>query len=135
MVEALIIAIAVATLVAVARWPRPVRPATALLLALLTVGWLWANLRTTGRQDEVGDLKPATGLDPITEAMFWRGWPLCPFMFCPVHGMGFHPTGLEPYMLVFDWLVLVVALYLVKLALLLAKVVCERWFRRRDGLE
>jgi hypothetical protein len=134
MVDAFIIAIAVATLVAVERRPRPVRPATAVLLALLTGAWLWANLRTSGWQEEM-DLPVAGGLDPITKAMFWRGWPLAPCMICIIHGMKFHPSGEEGLVLVFDWVVLVVALFLVKAALWLAKAVYERWFPRRDGLE
>jgi hypothetical protein len=119
------IAIAVVLLVAVARWHRPVRPITAFCLALLTWAWIWANLRNSGWQ-EVWNERAPEGLDPVTKAMFYRGWPLAPFMLCIIHGLRFRPGGLEGLALVFDWLVLF-------LVLSLARFVCERSSRRRDG--
>ena len=63
-----------------------------LLLTLVAGILLWANLRPTGWQGEFGIDTP-TGLDPITEAMFWRGWPLSPWMLCLIHSMKLHPDG------------------------------------------
>ena len=112
----------------VTRRPHPVRPATAILLALLACALLWANLRPTGWQAEFGgDCPPA--LDPITKAMFWRGWPLSPCMFCLFHGMRFHPSGVEPCVLAFDGLLFVAAL----LATKTASERCLCWIRQRNS--
>ncbi len=125
MVDVFTIAFAVVILVALARRNRPVRPITAFFLALLTGAWIWANLRTCGWQEVWGERTPE-GLDPITKAMFWRGWPLAPFMVCIIHGNRFRPDGLEKWPLIFDWLVLVVVLSL-------ARFVSERCSQRRGG--
>jgi hypothetical protein len=125
MVEVLTIAIAVVILAAVARWSHPVRPITAFFLASLTVVWVWANLRNSGWQ-EVWNERAPEGLDPVTKAMFYRGWPLAPFMVCIIYFNRFRPSGLEGSVLVLDWLVLFVALSL-------GRFVCERCCHRRDG--
>lgn len=110
--------------------PDPVRPTTAILLALLTCALLWANLRPTVWQEEFGGgIDAPSGLDPITGAMFWRGWPLSPCMFCLYHGMRFHPTGIEPCILALDGLLFVVAL----LATKAASERCLRWLRLRPS--
>ncbi len=119
------IAIAVVSLVAVARRLRPDRPITAFCLALLTGAWIWANLRNSGWQEVWGGDIPEE-LDPVTKAMFYRGWPLAPFMVCIIYFNRFRPGGLEGLVLVFDWLVLIAALSL-------ARFVCERCCHRRDG--
>jgi len=124
MVEVFTIAFAVVILVALARRNRPVRPTTAFFLALLTGAWIWANLRTSGWQEVWGEGAP-DGLDPVTKAMFWRGWPLAPFMVCMIHGNRFRPSGLEGCALIFDWLVLFVVLSL-------ARFVCARCSHWRD---
>ena len=64
------------------------------------------------------------GSDPVTKAMFYRGWPLAPFMFCIIYFNRYRPNGGEALVLVFDWLVLIVALYATKAA-------CERLLRWR----
>jgi hypothetical protein len=117
--------VAVLTLVRAARRPHPAHPTTAILLTLLTGVLLWANLRPTAWQEEFGggvDCPP--GLDPVTRAMFWRGWPLAPFMVCLVHGLQFHPSGLEQCVLALDGFLFLVALYATKAA-------CERLLRWR----
>ncbi len=124
MVDVFIIVLALVSLVAVVRRRRPVRPITVFLLALITGPWIWANLRDSGWQEEWGGDIPE-GLDPVTKAMFYRGWPLAPFMFCIIYFNRFRPGGLEGLVLVFDWLVLIAALTL-------ARFVCERCFRERD---
>ncbi|WP_435009280.1 hypothetical protein P12x_000532 [Tundrisphaera lichenicola] len=124
--DACTIAIAVVILVAVARWNRPVRPITVVFLALLTGAWIWANLRETGWQ-EVWNEDPPEELDPVTKSMFYRGWPLAPFILCPIRRMSFRPGGLESLVVVFDWFVLLVGLSLARFVWEL----CSRWRDRR----
>ncbi len=119
--------VAVLALVRAARRPHPVHPATAILLTLLTGVLIWANLRPTAlQQNFAGESLP--GLDPVTRAMFFRGWPLSPCFFCLIHGLRFHPSGIEPFVLAFDGVLFLAALYATKAA-------CERllrWRRHRD---
>ncbi len=124
MIEFVVVAFAVVILVAVVRWTRPIRPITALFLTLFTGAWIWANLRTSGWQ-EVFNQDPPEGLDPVTRAMYWRGWPLAPAMLCLIHGNRIRPGGGEVLALAFDWVVLFAALSL-------AGFVCKRCSRRRD---
>src|SRR6516165_6258298 len=104
MIDLLIFFCAIVTLVAVAWRRRPVRSITVFGLVLLTGVWIWANLRASGWQEEFSEDTPK-GLDPVTRAMFWRGWPLAPVMFCLIQGNRFRPNGLEGLALVFDGLV------------------------------
>ena len=106
--------VAVLALVRATRRPHPVHRTTAILLTLLTGVLLWANLRPTGWQEEFGGVESPLELDPITHAMFWRGWPLSPCMVCLVHGMRFHPGGVEPCVLAFDGVLFLVALFATK---------------------
>jgi len=108
-----VIGVALLLLIRVARRPQPVHRTTAILLALVTGILLWANLRPTGWQEEFG-LGSPTELDPITKALFWRGWPLSPCMVCIVHSLRFHPSGLEQCVLIFDGVVFVLSLLAVK---------------------
>jgi hypothetical protein len=124
MVDAFTIAVAIVILVAVARWLGPVRPITLCVLALLTAAWVFANLRNSGWQEVLNEGTPQ-GLDPVTKAMFWRGWPLAPVMVCLIYGNRLRPSGLEGWTLVVDWFVLF-------LALSLARFLCERCYRRRN---
>ena len=110
------IAAAVAALAVVARRRRPIRPGVAFLLALIAGAWLWANLRDAGWQAEWGGEAAPAELDPITRSMFYRGWPLSPFMFCLMHGLRFHPVGVEGLTLAFDWLVLLASLFSTRFA-------------------
>jgi hypothetical protein len=116
-----VIGVALLILIRAARRPQPVHRTTAILLTLLTGILLWANLRPTGWEEEFGGPTPMES-DPITRAMFWRGWPLCPFMVCLFHGMRFHPGGFELLVLAFDGSLFVVAIFA-------TKAVCERCLR------
>jgi len=116
MADLVITTLAIAMFVTVARRNRPVRPGVAIVLALLTGAWLWANLRDPGWR-EVWNEDAADWLDPITRGMFWRGWPLAPFMVCVIHGNRFRPNGAEGLVLAFDFLVLFAVLSLVGFAL------------------
>jgi hypothetical protein len=125
MVDVFIIAVAVIILATVARRPVPVRPMTVFILALLTGAWIWANLRASGWQEVFNEGAPR-GLDPVTKAMFWRGWPLAPCMVCIIYFNRIQPSGLEGSVLVIDWIVLLIVLFL-------ARFVCERCSRWRAG--
>ena len=125
MIDVFTIVVALVILVAVARWVRPVRPITAFFLALLAGAWLWANLRDPGWQEVWNEGTPE-GVDPFTRAMFWRGWPIAPFMLCLIRSNRFRTGGGEGLAIVFNWLVLC-------LVLSLARLICERWSHRRDG--
>jgi hypothetical protein len=122
-VDCSVIGMAILILIRAVRWPHPVHLTTTILLTLLTGILLWANLRPTVWQEEFGGgIDAPTGLDPITKAMFWRGWPLSPCMICLIHGMKFHPSGIEGCVLVFDGGLFVAALFA-------AKAMCERCLR------
>lgn len=110
--------VAFATLCAVAWRKYSVHLITLNFLILLTGVWIWANLRPTDLQKDWGEDTP-DGLDPITSAMFWHGWPLVPAMICQIRHMTFRPSGLEGLVLVFDW-------FLFWLALSLTRFVGER---------
>jgi len=125
MTDIVITAFAVVILVGVTRTSRPTRPGIVVLLVLLTGGWIWANLRTTGWRGIWGEGAP-DGLDPVTKSMFWRGWPLAPFMICLIHGNRFRPNGAEGLVLVVNLLVLFVVLALVAF-------VGGRWTDRGQG--
>jgi hypothetical protein len=119
-VDSCVIGMALLILIRAVRRPHPVHFATTIALTLLTGILLWANLRPTVWQEDFGGgIDALTGLDPITKAMFWRGWPLSPCMVCLIHGMKFHPSGIEGCVLVLDGALFVVALFA-------TKAVCER---------
>ena len=124
-VDAAVATAAFGVLVGVIQYRRRVRLATGVLLAIVAGTLLWANLRSTGWQRELGLATP-TQTDPITKAMFWRGWPLSPCMVCLQHGMRFHPEeSAVQVALVVDGVLFVVALLAVRIA-------CELCFRWRD---
>jgi len=108
------IGLALLILIHAARRPQPVHQTTAILMTLLTGDLLWANLRPTAWQEEFGGVDCPPGLDPVTRAMFWRGWPLAPCMVCLIHGLRFHPGGVEQCILALDGAIFLVALYATK---------------------
>ena len=122
--EAAITVMALLVLIRVLRRPRPVHLLTAILLTLLAGILLWANLRPTRWQEEWGGgIEAPAELDPISKAMFWRGWPLAPLMIC-ADGLRFRHLGNAGCALVFDGVVFLFALFA-------AKAVCEGCFRWR----
>ena len=121
--EGAVTVMAFLVLIRAVRRPHAVHLTTKIVLTLLTGILLWTNLRPTVWQEEFGGgIDAPTGLDPVTKAMFWRGWPLSPCMVCLIHGMRFHPSGIEGCVLVFDGVLFLVALFA-------AKAVCESCFR------
>jgi hypothetical protein len=128
-IDCWVIGVAIFILIRAVRRPQPVHRTTAILLALLTGVLLWANLRPTGWQEEFGGVDSPLELDPITKAMFWRGWPLSPCMVCLVHGLKFHPSGIEQCVLAFDGFLFVAAIFA-------TRAVCERslrWLQHRNA--
>jgi hypothetical protein len=122
-VEGAVTVTALLVLIRAVRRPHPVHLTTTILLTLLTGILLWANLRPTVWQEDFGGGTDApTTLDPITKAMFWRGWPLSPCMVCLIHSMKFHPSGIEGCVLVFDGVLFLAALFA-------SKAVFESFFR------
>jgi hypothetical protein len=115
-VEGAVTVMAFLVLIRAVRRPHPVHLTTTILLTLLTGILLWANLRPTGWRESLGGIDTPTGLDPITKAMFWRGWPLSPCMICLMTGMKLHPSGIEGCVLVFDGVLFLVALFATKAA-------------------
>jgi hypothetical protein len=65
------------------------------LCCLVAVGGilLWLNLRTPEWLEEYGlsTSRPPEGLDPVTEFLFFRGWPFTPCGYCDVNLAGWHP--------------------------------------------
>jgi hypothetical protein len=113
-IDYFITSVAILALVCAVRRTHPVHLSTIILLTLLTGILLWANLRPTGWQEELGGVDSPAELDPLTKAMFWRGWPLSPCMFCLVYGLRFRPTGVEQCVLALDGILFVAALFATK---------------------
>ncbi len=123
--DAVVILAAIVVAVGVMEYPRRVHLPTAILLTLVAGTLLWANLRPTRWQKDLGSLLPPDRLDFVTKGMFFRGWPLSPCMICLYHGMRFHPEeGAVPLALVFDGVAFALALCVVR-------GVCEFCIRRR----
>ena len=121
------IGMALLILIRTTRRPEPVHRTTAILLTLLTGVLLWANLRPTGWREDFGGVDSPLELDPITRAMFWRGWPISPCMASFINGLRFRPSGGEQCVLVFDGCLFVATLFA-------AKALCERcqrWLQHR----
>jgi hypothetical protein len=75
---------------------------------------LWANLRLVGWAKEFKGLPPEH-LNAVTKSMFFRGWPLSPWMFCLVDLDQHYARDAEAYVpLVVDGVVFVVALLVVR---------------------
>ncbi|MGO8688347.1 MAG: hypothetical protein ACLQLG_01820 [Thermoguttaceae bacterium] len=115
-VDAVICLAAFLVLVAFLRYPRPVDPVTGVVLALVAATLLWANLRPTEWARWCCAGMPAPGkLDPVTEAMFYRGFPLTPCLFCVIYFMRSQPSGTEWWVLVVDGVVFAAALLAVRI--------------------
>ena len=125
-VDALVILAAVVVAVGVMEYPRRVRPATAILLALVAGTLLWANLRTSGWRREF-NLRAPIGLDPVLRSTFCHGWPLSPCSIYLHHHMTDPGDPAMYWALMSDVGVFVVAL-------LITRGVCESCFRRRGSL-
>jgi hypothetical protein len=146
-VDAVIILTAVVTLVVIALCPCRVRPETGVLIGITTVILLWANLRQTGwewrcpiQRGWYGDTSTPGKMDPITSAMFWRGWPMSPWWLYPSHqrydeigtplaGFYFndHPS-VQVALLIRGTLLLDGVVFLA--ALFTVRFICELYFRR-----
>ena len=126
-VDLAVIGLAIVILIRAVRRPHPVHRTTAILMTLLTGVSLWANLRPTALQGDFGNVDGPPGLDPVTRALFWRGWPLPPCVVC-VDGLRFRPgsAAAARWALALDGGLFLVALYA-------TRATCERllrWCRR-----
>jgi hypothetical protein len=123
--DAVVALAAFVVLVGVVAYPRRVHLTTGILLTLVAGTLLWANLRPT-RWERLLDELPPDQLDVVTKGMFYRGWPLSPFMLCWRRHMHFDPggDGLSTGALVLDGVVFAAALFVVR-------GVSELCFRRR----
>ena len=122
--DAMVTLFAVALLVCVMRYPQRVDLATGAFLVLVAGILLWANLRPTRWESEF-DVLPPKQLASFTQKMFWRGWPVCPWMFCGWRHMGFDAEGC------FVEAAFVVNGVIYAVVLIAAKVMFEWCFRRR----
>ena len=79
-------------------WP------TAVVLTVVAGGILWLNVRPTQLEERLMMRSlPPDELDPLTYRLFYRGWPLPPFMFCGERGMEWDPhNGGSQAALLFD---------------------------------
>ena len=124
-VDATVSLIALTLLVCVMRYPRRVHPVTGVALLAVAAILLWANLRPTRWESEF-DQYPPRELTLLTKGMFWRGWPVCPWMLCRMHHMFLDADDCPPgAALVLDGALFVIVLVAVKAA-------CERCLRWRD---
>ena len=95
-VDAFVILAAVVVAVGVVEYPRRVHLATGILVTLVAGTLLWANLRPVGWAKELKGLPPEH-LNAVTKSMFFRGWPLSPWMFCLVHLDQHYASDTEAY--------------------------------------
>jgi hypothetical protein len=93
---------------------------------ILVAGVLvWLNFRVTADQTWLGHIEPPDELNPLTRSLFFRGWPLSPWMLCPFHGMKWHPEE------IFCELALVLDAVVALLVLAALGYACEWWVRGR----
>ncbi len=123
-VDAIVILAGIVIVVGVMEYPRRVHLPTGILLTIVTGTLLWANLRTTGWQEICNELPPDY-LDPISKAMFYRGWPVSPCMICEHQNLSVRHGGGGA--MIFDGVFCTVVLLAMKAA-------CEHYFRRRSWL-
>jgi hypothetical protein len=121
-VDAGVIVLAIVLLVCVTQRPYRAHPATAVVLTAVTAILLWANLKAK-EEGAMFHLGGPPELNPVTRALFWRGWPLSPFMVCPYRHMTYLPAeGFVEGALICDGSVFVAAL-------LATRFLLERGFR------
>jgi hypothetical protein len=105
--------------------PR-VHVATFVSVALVAGCLLGANLRVNSACIDFGGMDTLSGVGPLTEFFFCRGWPLSPCQISLVRGMRFRPE--EDYSVA---LALVSDVVAAGLALLAVALLCELVVRRR----
>ena len=114
-----VIALAVILLVVgITHYPRCVHPLTRVAVAVMAAALLSLNLSPTKLEELRLKAPPPYDLDPVSKAMFYRGWPVAPWMSVS-HGGG--------WAMVFDCLFCVAVLFAVKVA-------CEQCFFERAWL-
>ena len=91
--------------------------------------FIWANTRVSSLTREF-DLSAPESYGPVAAYLFTHGWPLSPWMMCPVHGMKFHPEE------TFVWLALIIDAALALLAVLIVGTLvewCARTLEKRQA--
>jgi hypothetical protein len=122
-VDAIIILAAFLVLAGVTQYPRPAHLSTRVVMTTVVGTLLWLNLRPTGWRELCGE-GPPSYLDPVSKAMFYRGWPLGPWMFCWHQNLSIRRGG--------EGVIVLDGLYFA-VVILTVKSVCERYFQRRSG--
>jgi hypothetical protein len=118
--DAVVALVASLILVGVLVFPCRVHPVTGILLTLVAGILLWAGWET-----EFNELPPEQ-LNLVPKSMFYRGWPLSPWMICSVHMMQFYANDTEAYVaLIADGVAFAAALFV-------TRGVCGLCFRRRS---
>jgi hypothetical protein len=96
---------------------------------------LWANSRT-GSGAVRTRLKPPDELWPLGKELFYRGWPLSPWMVCSFHGGRWHPE--EDFIwltLVYDAVIAVLLILVLSLLIDFSQRICRCWTRWKTGKE
>jgi hypothetical protein len=96
--------------------------ATIVSMALVAGCLLGANLRVNSSAIDFG-MQTLSGVGPLTEFFFYRGWPLSPCQICLFHGMRFRPEEGFPVGLALALDVVVAGLALLGVAILCELVV------------
>ena len=122
--DAIVALAAVLVLVCIAYYPRRVHRTTRVVTTVIAGVLLWMNLRPTGWQEQVRE-NPPDYLDPLSNALFYRGWPVGPWLFVFHQNLSVRSGGGEALPL--DGLFYAVSLFAVSGA-------CESYFRRRFWL-
>ncbi len=109
---------------------RGLHSTTFCLVVASATALVWMNLRVSSAVHEMNldSLRALLGLDPVTQYLFFRGWPLSPFEVCVFHGMKFHPEESPVrFVLILDFAVAGVVLFCV--------AVLSEWLIRRSAIK
>jgi hypothetical protein len=118
--DAIVALVGVLLLIFVWHVPRRAHRLTVVVLTLFAGGMLWLNLRPTGWESPL-TWGPPDDLDPLSKAMYSRGWPVSPWMIVRQINLSKSSGGGEA--LPVDGVFYVLTLVTVRLA-------CESYFRQ-----
>jgi hypothetical protein len=99
--------------------------ATLITPVILLAAFLWANARVSRLAREF-DVGPPESYGPVAASLFMRGWPISPWMICPIHGMKMHPEE------TFVWVAFIIDAAPAMIALLIVGTIVE-WSARALG--
>ncbi len=121
-VDAAVILAGVVVTVGIMEYPRRVHLPTGIVVTLVAGTLLWLNLTPTKWKEQFHEVPPDY-LDPVSKAMFWRGWPVGPWMICWHQNLSVRRGGQGA--IIFDGVFFVIVLFA-------ARVACE-WCVRKCG--